>query len=429
MIYYSTKTRSALADITGELPPGAAHYSYSFVCRKFLELFEYEDISAQELLRPEIYPHSSFLSHAPSRPIHFIVKPFEEIRLLKGARNIAEIMWEFEELPDFRRLPTGHPARVSKMNDYAHMLGLCDEIWVGCSFSKTVLENSGIQNVHVVPAPVRKRPNYPRSDMTKRQNLERLAAVCTTPLSRPPQGQSEAPLVLGDALLASGGCLENIFLAIINPGDMRKNLPALIRGFSVFSADCPSAVLLIKFIIDNNAVQLQNVFDGLLPMRFFELEMEFAATPRSNIFAINKFLTDEELQSLYKLSDFYISTSFAEGQNLPLLEAMAAGTIPVSPATTAMADYIDDGNAVVLETIRVPLFHHAAAAYNLTNCSWEQVPVTAIKRGLTRAVEMPKEERHRKSSSAREAVERFCGFNRVSRIVRSRLFAGQISPS
>ena len=55
----------------------------------------------------------------------------------------------------------------------------------------------------------------------------------------------------------------------------------------------------------------------------------------------NAFLSEAQMTALYSLADFYLCTSVAEGQNLPLLEAMAHGTVPVTTANTAMLDYID----------------------------------------------------------------------------------------
>ncbi len=54
------------------------------------------------------------------------------------------------------------------------------------------------------------------------------------------------------------------------------------------------------------------------------------------------------MSALYGIADYYVSTSVAEGQNLPLLEAMAHGTIPVSTSNTAMADYVKPDNAFLI---------------------------------------------------------------------------------
>jgi glycosyltransferase involved in cell wall biosynthesis len=67
---------------------------------------------------------------------------------------------------------------------------------------------------------------------------------------------------------------------------------------------------------------------------------------------LNDFLTEPELSSLYCIADHYLCASLCEGQNLPLLEAMAHGVVPVTTANTAMSDYINTENAVVIRDQR-----------------------------------------------------------------------------
>ena len=64
MIYYSHRTRKALAEGHTYLPLGFAHYSYGSVCQKFLKLFEGSGLKAQEVVMPEIYADAAHLQRA-----------------------------------------------------------------------------------------------------------------------------------------------------------------------------------------------------------------------------------------------------------------------------------------------------------------------------------------------------------------------------
>jgi hypothetical protein len=156
MIYYSHRTRKALAEGKLFLPLGFAHYSYGTVCRKFLDMFEQARMPVQELLMPEIYPSSRhiFPPSKAARPLHIAFKPYEEIRLLKGAANVAHVAWEFDKLPRLGDLPHNHPRRANVMNDYVHVLGMVSEVWVGCTYTKRIFEEHGLNNVQIVPAPI-----------------------------------------------------------------------------------------------------------------------------------------------------------------------------------------------------------------------------------------------------------------------------------
>ena len=69
------------------------------------------------------------------------------------------------------------------------------------------------------------------------------------------------------------------------------------------------------------------------------------------------------MDALYEAADFYLCTSIAEGQNLPMLEAMSFGVVPVSPRHTAMRDYLDNDNSVEVSFRQVEnVLPHIAAA-------------------------------------------------------------------
>ncbi len=64
MIYYSHRTRKALAEGHTYLPLGFAHYSYGSVCQKFLKLFKDGGIKSQEVVMPEIYANAAHPARA-----------------------------------------------------------------------------------------------------------------------------------------------------------------------------------------------------------------------------------------------------------------------------------------------------------------------------------------------------------------------------
>ena len=141
-----------------------------------------------------------------------------------------------------------------------------------------------------------------------------------------------------------------IYLSVLNPEDFRKNLDALLRGFHYFSVEHPEALLIVKVLTSATRFHLLDVMSDVIPHKLDSGTVLSSA----NIVVFNSYLSESQMDALYDLADFYLCTSLAEGQNLPLLEAMAHGTGPVTTANTAMADYIDAGNAVIIQDRRVP---------------------------------------------------------------------------
>jgi hypothetical protein len=64
-----------------------------------------------------------------------------------------------------------------------------------------------------------------------------------------------------------------VFVSVLNPHDLRKNLTALIGGFLEFHHEDPDSLLLLKLIVDNSADRLDNVLTGILPLRVSNYEL------------------------------------------------------------------------------------------------------------------------------------------------------------
>jgi len=428
VIYYSHRTRKALAEGRSYLPLGFAHYSYGTVCRKFLDVFREGGLEAQELLMPEIYPSPAHLfpSNALARPLHIAFKPYEEIRLLKGAANVAHVAWEFDRLPELRGLPRAHPRRSNIMNDYVHMLGLASEVWVGSSYTKQVFEAHGINHVQVIPAPIaangkgRTEQRVPPVALRRIGSLQLTRSRVTTYIdSTGAPKLDHSTLFRADDCAAFGG---RVFLSIFNPGDPRKHAAALIMGFQKFIRNSGrNDLLIIKLVLDGGENSFRNALAVQLPRFFERMGIPFSFVDCANILLVPDRLSDEEMADLYRTADFYVCTSGAEGQGLPLQEAMAAGLVPISPAETAMADYINHRNAVVLATEDAPIPLRISEAYGLSNLSWRVVDHREVARGLAAAVEMPQDEYVRRSNSAAALIKAQYSHEHIISRVRERM--------
>lgn len=436
MIYYSVRTRQALKDRLAHLPLGLPHYSYGIVCGKFLKLFEQIGVAAVELPMPEILP-SYRDARRPgaeqSRPIHLMFKAFDEFRLLKGAYNVAHVAWEYGELPSFGRMPQWHPKRAHPLNDYVYALRLLDEIWVGCSYTRDTLQRAGLPNVHVIPAPIEVA-----GDEQRRIGSEETPS--RTALMRDPlqivdgsrvsvaRGQAEDPAPTpGEALFMRiaecklrGG---KVFLSIFNPHDPRKNPGAMLTGFQRYCQKRrPGDLLVVKILVDGKYNTFDDVLRVILPRRCRETLGSFDLIDCENILMVCGLMSDAQMHRLYSAADFYLCTSSAEGQNLPLLEAMARGVVPISPATTAMADYVNDGNAVVLPTTEAPVYDSAASAYGLSGARWREVSAQEVAHGIERAASLDRGSFAKQAAACRTVAEGYAP-SVVARLVNQRLSA------
>jgi glycosyltransferase involved in cell wall biosynthesis len=118
----------------------------------------------------------------------------------------------------------------------------------------------------------------------------------------------------------------------------------MLRAFHYFSKDGDDVVLLVKVLTSSSRFSLLDVVSDVVPNKL----SSGSGISNNNIIFFSDYLTDESMSCLYSMADFYLCASICEGQNLPLLEAMGHGVVPVTTGGTAMEDYITADNAVVI---------------------------------------------------------------------------------
>jgi len=346
LIAYSSE-RSA--DIRTQI--GAEHYSYRFAEDAMVRLFDMAGYPTKYVSEPQIFKHRAtyggLLGVDSEQVVHIAFRSTGNIRPMMGARNICHFAWEFDVLKD-------HGLVIdSVLSNQVHMLRLMDEVWVACSYTERVLRHHGLTHVHVVPAPVVDESLPRRRSFI--ECLDLLGAIPTVPLllsgALPRERNAElcehrlAPVRQHHALQDRLAGAENrIFLTVLNPADLRKNILNLIEGFQMAVGPHARDLLIVKLIVPNKGdFRSTGLYDQVRPRCNGDM-----AYDDGRVLFILDYLTDPQMEALFSIADYYLSATHCEGFNRPLLQAMSFGTVPISTANTAMADYIDTENAIVI---------------------------------------------------------------------------------
>jgi glycosyltransferase involved in cell wall biosynthesis len=419
---------SSANDLDLDRALGARHYSYLFAEDHFLKMFAASGFSAIHLPMPEYYGQRSALAAEidalGAHPIHLMFRSTEDFRLLKCGYNIACFAWEFDVLKDYTQIGE-HP-----FLNQNRMLGICDEIWVPAQYTREVLVSHGIGNVQHIPAPIALPAPRPRD---RYDALARLADITVCPLFvnfLMPRALnrdicSARCLSLGEWLARKMARRDRVrlYLTILNPEDFRKNLDAMLRGFYYFACEDPDSVLIVKALTAQSRFSLVDVVSDVVRNKMgagTNLECD-------NIVFFNDFLKDEALSWLYTLADFYLCASVAEGQNLPLLEAMAHGVIPITTRHTAMLDYIARDNAVIIRdrTITNDSEHFGGCVAGKPFVI-HRSEHSDIYDALRRSTSIPEAQRSKMSARCVNIVRERYSYQKVWDLIRSRLegFAG-----
>lgn len=412
-IIISNETRGSIASQLG-----AAHYSYRFAEAKFRTVLE-QEAPVWTVKYPYAYPDPGLLREELNLPegdlVHIAFRSAENLRPIKGLYNICAFAWEFDILND-----TDWRGQTPIFNQH-RMLGLFDEIWATSHYTRDILVSHGLEHVHTIPAPVTdswEDPElYTDADLEGIELYPLKVNLGVRDLLYAPGVLWEQPAGLPDKLREArdAGLL---FTTILNPHDQRKNMRNMVGAFEAFAQTTPEACMIIKVSIPNRmAERTQLLLDGL--RRGLG---SISSIDSDNIFLAVGYLSDHEISALHALSDFYLSPSISEGQNLPLIEGMMARSIPVSTANTAMLDYIDDDNAITIATKTLPGSMLDLASTNARKpFTVEMASAYDIYCALQAAARLTPEQRQFKSAAARDAVLALYAPDVVREKVRDRI--------
>lgn len=386
---------------------GKANYSYGLSCRGFLRGFEARGTVIAQTAHPEYVPAPAV---GAERLFHVAFGPPGAARIMKGAYNVIHFAWEFPRIPTAAEELDVHPFR-----QFHRMIDAFDEIWTPSRFAVEVIAPLVHKPVRWAPSPIAAPARQPRQSGDAGATAwlaRRLDDMSWVPLSIFPRLQPNfdsfardrartTPEVLRD-LPASG--TPKIFLTVVNPHDKRKQLKPLLDAFTEYALRDPDAVLLVKTSSpdDTNESINRRIFSHQLSSGE-ELVHPYVS---DRIWFCNQALSDGQMTRLYNLASFYICTSFCEGQNLPLLEAMARGCVPVSVDHTAMADYITPGNAVVISSQPAPASRDMRRVYGMYGFDTNVVQAPDVTRALEEACALTAEAYLAKSKAAWETVVR-----------------------
>lgn len=333
--------------VSSHVPPGETkgllgkpYYSYAFAAEGYFEALNKLELPTKFIPTPErvtAKSWSKFYSEPGAENFHLMFKNFRSIRPVRWAHNIGLVYWEFENISG------PEAAGENPFRDQIRMLKACDELWVASEHTKRVFEKKGIDNTHVIPSPVRRYEWQAESE--REEAFRRVMKLPSISLSDG-AGPNSRPKVtaLGFQSAVRKRADSTMYFSMCNPLDPRKQLKQLVRAFAQFNAAHPDTFLVIKISVDPERFPISKLASTFLPERLLTTVHDRVVC--ENIIFINSFVEPYELATLHDMSDFHISPTRGEGQNLPIQEAMLSGTPVIVPNHTSMLDYLVDGQFI-----------------------------------------------------------------------------------
>ncbi len=369
---------------------GVPGYSYDLVAQLFVPLLSRwgEVIPVAR----EVGPLEAAASDARRRglnPVHVSFLPFQDFCPAPSVPNVVVPAWEFPDAPD-------HVFDGNPRNNWIAASRQCDLILVGGQFTVETLQRAGIRTpIRIVPVPtpdeyfripawqadltiripysayVFPHPDVPASalwDAPEASPEEEKPSALPTPgrlrdAVRSTYSQYLKPLVpptahtwiKAIARKAGRNAWERyvescrrphvdlsgvVYTCIFNPGDGRKNWEDLFSGFIWGLRDREDAALVVKLITK------ERIWIDRILMYYRRMGLAH----RCKVVLLTDYLKHEHMLELVRASAYYLTTTRAEGNCLPVMNYLAAGRPCVAPCHTALSDYFTNQMGFIVET-------------------------------------------------------------------------------
>jgi glycosyltransferase involved in cell wall biosynthesis len=305
-------------------------------------------------------------------PIHVSFVACQHMVFASSVPNIIVPAWEFPDVPN--EAFDGNP-----LHNWVATANRCDLVLVGGEFTVECFQRAGIRSpIRIVPVPTPDEyfalPPWSAEMITR---IDCSGYVFPNPHWRPerlwdaPDSQAGGPStlfrvqrltqwwqdnyesllppLLTKGIRAAGerfgsdrwrsylrSCRRHglelsgvVYVSIFSPRDGRKNWQDLLTGFTSALRDCPDATLIVKLITKERA----NI-DSVL-----EFYRGMGLNHHCKVVFVTDYLPEEQMLNIVRAAAYYLTTTRAEGNCLPLMNYLAAARPGISPCHTAISDY------------------------------------------------------------------------------------------
>jgi glycosyltransferase involved in cell wall biosynthesis len=317
---------------------GEADYSYAFVLERFLPLLESLGPVTRCHETGAIAAACDRARAAGRRPVLLAFAPPHRLPAAVPCPTVPVFAWEFDTIPD----------ESWDGDDRQNWAAVLARLPGGITHSRFAVEAvrrslGGNYPVCSLPAPVwDASAALTEAAWTGRSRTLRFTgAVLDSAALGLDRETSFEPVAFAEAereVTLSG----LVFTTIANPDDARKNWLDQLTAFAWTFRDDPATTLVFKLVHHDR--DRDRVCQEVL------LELRRLAPFRCRIVAIHGYLEAPVFAELIRASTYVVNASRGEGQCLPLMEFMSAGTPAVAPDHTALADYVHPDNAFLVRT-------------------------------------------------------------------------------
>lgn len=280
-----------------------------------------------------------------------------EFRHVPHAHNIGYFFWETDKPP----VDWG----------WIEFCGLMDQLWVPTDWQRAVvaswLPDNGAKDIRVIPWPheICEESKEPSQGVNVHRILTHAELDDVGVQEEAIEARGHIPLIGARAIargreqyqkmvLTETACALDLadppgpIVFAVQTDVPRKGLAVLLSEWLQFRCSHPDVVLLLKLSsidVDKHTATLHSWLSHMV-----RSARNRTIASGDGIFACYEHLSDLSLATCYRASLCFISATYGEGFGGPIVESVAAGTLPVVPTHTACAALLPDGYPFGIET-------------------------------------------------------------------------------
>lgn len=167
--------------------------------------------------------------------------------------------------------------------------------------------------------------------------------------------------------------------------DLRKGLEKTLLSFYLAFYDNPNAVFILK-TYKNKSMGSSSEVDFLsneIKKIISKIKHQgLVINPKCKTIILNDLLNKKQMNSIYKLSDVYLSCSRGEGFGLPIAEAINFEVPVVVPDIGGHLDFIDFGSNFLIKSSLEPVLEYGNFYWSSLQNDWVEVSLKSAKEKL-----------------------------------------------
>lgn len=203
-----------------------------------------------------------------------------------------------------------------------------------------------------------------------------------------------------------------VFTSVFQWGS-RKGIEKLVKAFQLEFIHESDAFLVLKTYYSKPMTgqdETQTIRNDISKITNSLMHYGNTINPKCKIVVINQMLTKEELNSLYKITDAYATTTRGEGFGLPIVESLNYNNPVVAPNIGGHLDFLDPEETFFIDSTLEPVDNFDNPLWSSYEGNWVEASINSTRRQLRQCYTMSKKELNRKGNNAGKFMKNYLSF-------------------